>query len=89
MVVMVLSCQCPRIRLTEVQHTMDWQYDPEDNTYTLTQDAARCRVWYTKLDTWAASMSYGGISSAAYNFDSAAAAQAWCAAEMAGTTRRA
>ncbi len=66
---------------------MDSQYDPESTVYTLTEGEGRCRVWYTNLDTWASSMIYRGMASAAYNFDSAAAAQLWCTADMAGAAR--
>ena len=68
---------------------MDWQHDPQDDSYTLIQGDVRCRVWHTTLGTWAAVFVHHGISSAAYNFDTPAAAQAWCEGQMAGTPRRA
>ncbi len=47
---------------------MTWIYDPTDNAYRLTAGDLRCRVWQTRLGTWAASFMHSGIATAAYNF---------------------
>jgi hypothetical protein len=54
-----------------------WQPDPADDAYTLIHGEIRCRVWRTQ-DTWSALVSQRGDATAAYNFTTAAAAQAWC-----------
>ncbi len=66
---------------------MDWQYDPEGEAYTLIQGDVRCRVWHTTLGNWATVIAHRGMSTAAYNFPTPEAAQAWCAARMAELAR--
>lgn len=68
---------------------MDWHYEPDSNTYMLTEGDVRCRVWYTKQHTWATSVMYRGIASASYNLDTVAGVQGGCAAQTVGTARRA
>ena len=57
---------------------MNWTHDPADNVYTLIRGAARCRVWCTSLDNWAAVISDRGMASASYNFATADEAKRWC-----------
>ncbi len=64
---------------------MDWQHDPNDDSYTLIQGDVRCRVWHTTFATWAAVFVHHGISSAASTFERPAAAHAWCEAQARGS----
>ena len=54
-----------------------WVHDPADNAYTLIQGDIRCRVWHTR-DSWNAILSHRGDATAAYSFNTAEEAQAWC-----------
>ncbi len=65
---------------------MDWQHDPDDDSYTLIQGDVRCRVWHTTFATWAAVFVHHGISSAADTFERPAAPHAWCEAQARGST---
>ncbi len=67
---------------------MDWTYDATDNAYTLLRGDARCRVWYTSLENWAAACMHRGTSSAAYNFTTVEDAKAWCGARVMQAERR-
>ncbi len=65
-----------------------WTHDPADDAYTLIQGDVRCRVWHTtQNDTWAAVISVRGMFTAAYNFDTADAAKAWCEEQARGYAR--
>ena len=63
---------------------MDWHEDPADQAATLIAGEARCRVWRTAADTWAALISVHGDATAAYSFATRTEAQAWCKAQLAG-----
>jgi hypothetical protein len=63
-----------------------WALDPAGEAYTLIAGDIRCRVWRT-LGTWNAIVSQRGDATAAYKFDTAEAAQAWCEQQVAGRTR--
>ena len=63
---------------------MEWVQEPAADAATLIQGDARCRVWYTPTAaSWAALISVHGDATAAYNFASREAAQAWCEAQLA------
>jgi hypothetical protein len=63
---------------------MEWVQEPADDTATLIQGDARCRVWYTPTAaSWAALISVRGDATAAYSFPTREAAQAWCEAQLA------
>jgi hypothetical protein len=62
---------------------MNWHDDPADQAATLIQGDARCRVWRTAADTWAALISVRGDATAAYSFTTREEAQAWCEAQLA------
>ena len=58
---------------------MDWQHDATDDAYTLVHDGIySCRVWRTRLGTWAAVIRRGGMDDASYTFATADEAKAWC-----------
>jgi hypothetical protein len=54
-----------------------WQPDPAGEAYTLISGDIRCRVWHM-LGTWNAIVNQRGDATAAYAFETAEAAQAWC-----------
>ena len=62
---------------------MNWHNTPADQAATLIQGDARCRVWRTAADTWAALISVRGDATAAYSFPTQEQAQAWCEAQLA------
>ncbi len=64
-----------------------WTHDPTDEAYTLVRGDMHCRVWQTRLGTWAASFRHHGIATAAYNFSTAEDAKAWCEAQVGGQRR--
>ena len=57
---------------------MHWHDDPTAHAATLIQGAARCRVWRTATNTWAALISVHGDATAVYSFPTRHEAQAWC-----------
>ena len=62
---------------------MNWHATPANQAATLIAGEARCRVWRTAADTWAALSSVCGDATAAYNFPALPEAQAWCEAHLA------
>jgi hypothetical protein len=54
-----------------------WEPDPGREAYTLIAGDIRCRVWRT-MGTWDAIVSQRGDATAAYKFETADAARAWC-----------
>jgi hypothetical protein len=65
----------------------DWQPDLTDDAYTLISGEIRCRVWRMR-GSWNAVVSQRGDATAAYDFETAEAAQAWCEAIMGERQRR-
>jgi hypothetical protein len=62
-----------------------WQPDPAGEAYTLISGDIRCRVWRRPEGTrgsWNAIVSQRADATAAYKFETADAAQAWCEAIM-------
>ncbi len=47
---------------------MNWHADPTDHAAKLIAGDARCRVWRTAANTWAAPISVHGDATAAYSF---------------------
>ncbi len=60
------------------QQGIHWTHDPTDNAYTLHSGDNRCRVWQHISGSWAALVSRRGEATAAYTFETAEAAMAWC-----------
>jgi hypothetical protein len=54
-----------------------WAPDPAGDAYTLIAGDLRCRVWRTP-GSWSAIVSQRGDATAAYKFETADAARAWC-----------
>jgi hypothetical protein len=66
-----------------------WTHHRTDNSYTLTVGKARCRVWQTTTENWAAIVSQKGRAKGAYTFATLEEAQAWGIAQLAETAARA
>ncbi len=54
-----------------------WEPDEAGDAYTLSSGDIRCRIWRT-MGTWQALVSQRGDATAAYQFATVEAAQAWC-----------
>ncbi len=56
-----------------------WTHDAADDAYTLVHDGVYyCRVWRTRLGTWAAVIRRGGMDDATYDCPTPEEAMAWC-----------
>ena len=60
-----------------------WRHSAQGQTNVLTVDLYRCLVWHTTRGTWGAVVNGAGTSTAAYNFDTADEAKAWCEQQVA------
>ena len=60
-----------------------WRYSAKGPTYVLITTSHRCLVWQTTRGPWGAVVNHAGTSTAAYNFDTADAAKAWCEQQVA------
>ncbi len=59
-----------------------WQYNLEENAYTLIAGAFRCRVWQSTIGGWAAVVSRAGMATASYNFVTHTEAKDWCEQQL-------